>query len=407
MTLVPAGEVLLEVENVTKTFGSQRALVDVALTVEAGEIRALVGPNGCGKSTLVKILAGYHQSDSGARITVAGTPLPTPHSPAEALASGLRFIHQDLALVPAVTVLENLALGRGYRTRFGRIDWRHERARARDALAPFGLSSRVDDAVATLTPGEQAVVAIARAFEDLDTARVSVLLLDEPTTALPIQEIDVLFAALRAAAQRGLAVVYISHRLDEIFSLATRVTVMRDARVVSTVSVSGLRRADLVELIVGRKATEETPAAATIADGDVVMRVRDVHGKRLSGVSLDVRCGEIVGATGLLGCGSDELARILFGAATPRSGTIEIGGVRQNSLRPSKAVELGIGLVPGDRLTEGSVPALSVRENVTLPSVLEFTRRGRVRVGKERRAVAQSLIAAGVDPRSPTASSGC
>jgi ribose transport system ATP-binding protein len=378
-------ELVLEIERLSKTFPGQKALDDVSLDVRAGEIHALVGENGSGKSTLIKCLAGFHHPDPGSRISIAGAALELPYLTSEAIAAGCAFVHQDLALAPTLSIMENLALSGGFESGpLGRVRWRAQAKKARRLMALFGEHLDPRTEIARLSQADKTLVAIARALGDSE-AHGRVLVLDEPTAALPAHEVEVLFGALRKLAATGIGMVYVSHRLTEVFDIADRVTILRDARKVGTYGASELDERKLIELIVGRPLEQYYPPTLPTAKEEVLLRVEGLAGKRLRGATFDVHAGEVLGFAGLLGSGRSELARLLFGAQQRERGEVVFKGISRAFASPSEAVESGIALIPQDRRGEGSHPELSVRENIMLVDLARYSRGGRLRRSAERR----------------------
>ena len=312
----------LVVRGLSKTFTGQLALDDVDLDVRSGEVHALIGENGSGKSTLIKCLAGFYHPDPGAVVELGGHEIAMPLTTTESARLGMVFVHQDLGLIPTLSVAENFAIGRRYETGIlAPILWKKARAHARAELAKLGSGEvDVDLPVWRLPIATQTIVAIARALSSAE-AGAKILVLDEPTAALPDAEAELLFTAIREVTAQGVGVIYVSHKLDEIIRLADRITVLRDGVKIGTVDAAGLRESDLVRLIVGRavELTERTPRAVGERH---VLSVRGLAGRALRDVSFDVREGEIVGLCGMLGSGRSELARILFGAQRRRAGVI-------------------------------------------------------------------------------------
>jgi ribose transport system ATP-binding protein len=362
----------LSVAGLSKTFPGQRALIDVDFELAPGEVRGLVGQNGSGKSTFIKVLAGYHEPDAAAEATVAGSPLAFS-DPQGTLRAGLRFVHQDLALVPTLDTLDNLALGRGYeRGRAGTISWRREAAAAAALLREFGYEFDLRIPVSKLSASERTGIAIVRALQGWE-GQAHVLFLDEPTAALPAGETRRLFDVIRMVARRGVAVVYISHHFNEVFEICDRVTVLRDGRIVATRTVAELDEPELIELTVGRsvqradvrKRTERAPT------GEVALRVRGLGGKVIRGVDLDIERGEVVGVAGITGSGREEIASLLFGAVD-REGDLELHGRPLPPSRPDLSVGRGMALVPSDRLANGLLADLTTRENLTVGSLSRY-----------------------------------
>lgn len=386
---------VLDIRGMSKTFPGQRALSDVSFDVLAGEIHGLVGENGSGKSTLIKCLAGYHNPDSGSEILLDNKPLPHRYAPSEARGYGLSFMHQDLGLIPSLTVLENLALASGFtKTRLGRIRWRSDEERARRLLDQTGHDISPRAVVRDLSRADQALVALARVLADTE-ARVAVF--DEPTAALTPAELPRMMAGIRAIAERGAAVIYVSHRLSEVLALSQRVTVLRDGHRLSTVPTSELDEPRLVREIVGPEMADAMAVVkrdhkrATFDDAPVVLNVENVSGPGVADVSFDVRQGEILGIAGLLGSGRTELARLLFGATPIDDGGVQISGEPLRLRRPADARRAGIALVPEERLLEGIFPDLSVRENATILRTRQYWTPLGFRTRKEAEDVKQVI----------------
>jgi len=390
---------LLEIRDMSKSFPGTRALASVEMDIGAGEIHALVGQNGSGKSTLIKILAGFHAPEAGTVVRVAGNEVELGH-PAAAREAGFRFVHQDLALVDALSVVENLALGRGFETGVGgRIRWRAERLRAKEMLASLGFNLDVRRPLGELTAAERTGVAIARAlWEWEDGARV--LVLDEPTATLPKTEVDVLFDSVRRVRERGVGVLYVSHRLDEVFSIADRVSVLRDGRKVGTYETRELDEKKLIGLMLGTAVTRAV-GNTTTARGDTVLRAHGLCGEVLVDVDFEAHAGEVLGFAGLTGSGREELLPLLFGAR-PRNGTVQVGDDVVAPGRPQDAIRRGMSLVPADRLKQGGVFDMSVRSNMTLTdlsTVRGFG--GAIRKRREQGEVNDWLTRLDVRPHDP------
>ena len=395
----------LQVTRLSKTFGGQRVLHNIEFDLQQGEIHALVGENGCGKSTFIKCLAGYYTPDVGAEISVHGRSLHIPFTPVDALVAGLSFIHQNLGLIGDLTVLENLALSRGFATgAMWKIDWTTERGRAAQSLEFIGPHIRPEAYVRDLTLAEQTMVAIARCLQLSENNQRSVLVLDEPTAALPREEIERLFSALRNIAAKGVSIVYVSHRLNEILRLGDRVTVLRNGRVIKTTPVAGLSERDLAHLIIGRSLDAHYPPPAEgQAAGEIVLETCKLAGPNIRDVNLTVRAGEIVGIAGLLGSGRSELGRILFGAQKRVSGKIWLGGSEIDFQSPADGLRHGVGYVPQDRLRQGGFWRMSVAENVTMPDLSDYWRNGRLHHGEERYAVERLIQRFNIRPNAPNA----
>jgi ABC-type sugar transport system ATPase subunit len=382
-TARPGTAPLLTVQAAVKDYPGQRALDHMDFELLQGEIHALLGENGAGKSTLIKAVAGALPLTSGA-ILVDGVEVDV-RNPQKAQALGVSVVHQHGNLVPNLSVLENVLMVQGLGRRAGvLVDWRAARGRVRQLLDRVGLPD-LDPRreVSTLGAHESAMVAVAKAL----AGNARVIILDEPTTALQPAEVETLFAQMRRLAGEGIGFVFVTHRLGEVFKVADRITVMRDGRLVGTWDTLDLDHDSLVAELVGPEKSITADAFLAISDpGDVVLAVEGLTDTVLRGVSFEARAGEVVGIASLPGEGAEEIVESLYGlrAAT---GTIQIDGKRRRIRSPEGAVAAGIGLVPRDRLGQGLVVNLSVRENATLAStrsfvsdpVLRLMRRGRER----------------------------
>jgi ribose transport system ATP-binding protein len=347
---------LLSFENVTKRFGGTTALRDVSLTLEAGEILALLGENGAGKSTLIKSLAGIHKPDEG-RILFKGDSYahqpPKPHEKQR-----VAFIHQDLGLVEWMTVAENVGLAQGFSRRGGLISWGDTEKRAATALAMVGCDFDPTRRVQDLSRTEKSLVAIARAL----AVEADVLVLDEPSASLPANEVERMFEVLRTLRQRGVGMIYVSHRLDEIFKLADRVAVLRDGKLVGLRDVKATTPGELVSMIVGRE-VKDLYVRAKRSVGPETLVVSDLTTFGAGPVRFAAREGEVLGLVGLRGAGQEAIGRALFGAQESL-GTATLFGKTLDLKSPQAALEQGIGLVARDRTEESVALSLSVRENM-------------------------------------------
>nr|WP_306766228.1 sugar ABC transporter ATP-binding protein [Shinella pollutisoli] len=336
-----------------KSFVGTRALDDVALDLHRGEVHALLGENGAGKSTLIKILAGVYQADAGTFL-LDGKPVePAPG------ALPIAFIHQDLGLVDTMTVAENVALIAGYRRRAGLIDWRGTRRAGVEALSRLSTDIDPDARVGGLSAADKAIVAIARALA-LDA---QIVVLDEPTAALPEQDVSRLLDTVVRLRDRGVAVLYVTHRLDEVFRIADRITVLRNGKRVRSDPVSAVDSAQLVHAIVGRPLDEVfvTPVAET---GRVVMEVEELTVRKVGPVSFSLRAGEILGLVGLRGAGQAEIGRAIYGDMEIRGGVVRLDGADARVRAPFEATRRGIGFVSSKRREESLAGGLTVRENL-------------------------------------------
>lgn len=362
--------------GVSKAFPGVQALADARLEVRAGEVVALMGENGAGKSTLIKTLAGVHQPDAGT-ILIDGT-LRVFHSPNDARTAGVAVIYQELDLIPKLSARENLFLGQET-TWFGWLRAGDERRRALALLAQLDVAIDPETPVGRLSVAQQQAVAVARAL--LSEARI--LVMDEPTAALTPREVASLFRVVRGLTARGLGVVFISHRLDETFEIADRITIMRDGTHVETLPTGQITREGVIERMVGRPLADEFPKERA-AIGPVVLRAENLHhGAAVRGVSLDLRAGEVVGLTGLVGAGQTVLTRLLFGADPLDFGRILLDGEPVSFGSPRDAVRHRVCLLPEDRKAQGLVLGASVRENFGLPNLRRFSTAGVVLASRE------------------------
>jgi ABC-type sugar transport system ATPase subunit len=374
---------VLGIAGLSKTFGATRALIDASLDIRPGEIHALMGQNGSGKSTLIKTLAGYHAPDAGAVAEFDGTPFDLGH----AVPENLRFVHQDLGLVLELNAMDNLALHGGFaRGALGRVRWGDQARETHRVLERFGVDLDIHRPLGAATPVERTVVAIAAALQGWNGGP-GVLVLDEPTAVLPHDEVERLFSMVREVRDAGTSVLYVSHRLDEIFELADRVTVLRGGRVIATRQVSEIDAPALAGLMVGEDVDPgyRAPVAAR-PDAPVVLEARDLHGRWLRGVDLDVHRGEILGIAGLAGAGVLELPYVIAGcAAHAASGRLRLPQRASEWTDAVDAQRLDIPLVPADRGREGIIAEFAVSENLTLSVLGGLRRRGRL----DRRAEAR------------------
>jgi ribose transport system ATP-binding protein len=395
----------LEVRKLCKSFAGRRVLHDLDFEMRAGEIHALIGENGSGKSTFIRCLSGYYAPDEGAEIIVRGQPMRLPFTPEEALSAGFSFIHQNLGLAADLTVLENLALSRGFAAgRAWNIHWSSERKRSLRALQAVGANINPNTEVRDLPVAERTLVAIARGLQASEDHNGSILVLDEPTAALPPHDVERLFSALRGVARKGVSILYVSHRLNEILELADRVTALRNGRIVKTAPIAGMSERDLVQLIVGRELeTHRVSPSRRSGEGVVVLETQNLAGAHVRDVNLSVRAGELVGIAGLLGSGRSELGRLVFGAQRRTSGVIKLNGQEVDLTGPAAALANGVGYVSQDRLRQGGFGQLSVVENMTMPDLSMFWRGGRLRHGEERRAAARLITSFNIRPNDPSA----
>ena len=394
-----SGRTAVSIRRLSKTFPGTLALDAVDLDLKHGEVHALVGQNGSGKSTLIKVLAGFHEPDPGCVIEVDGKSTNLTDT-AASFEAGFRFVHQDLGLVNQLSTTENLALGQGFtETGFaGRIRWRQEREDARKRMLALGYRVDVRRPVSELAAAERTGVAIARALYHWEEAKL--LVADEPTASLPRNEVRVLFEAIARVRARGLAVLYVSHRLDEIFDIADRVTVLRDGAKVGTFPTSEIDQDQLISLMLGgeqMKARQQT----SVSVGEVLLEARGLCGSVADNVDLVAHAGEVLGIAGLTGSSREELLPLLFGML-PRNGTVAVGGRLIPAERPAAAIGAGMALVPANRHAEGSITSLTVTENLTLTDLKRLSGLGgRLERGKERAEVMRLIASLDVKPPRP------
>ena len=385
-----SGAPALLAERLSKTFGGERALDEVTFRVEPGEVHGLLGQNGSGKSTLIKILSGFHRPDAGGRLEVHGRAAGLPLAPGRFRRLGLAFVHQHLGLVPSLTVLENLMVGELASHTAGFIHWAGERRRARETFARFDLDFDPAARVAELPQVERALLAIVRAFEDIraeqDTRGTpGVLFLDEPTPFLPREGVEQLFALVRGIVSEGASVVFVSHDVDEVIEITDRATVLRDGRVAGTLVTAEASRDAFISLIIGRRIEPFQATAQDFGAKPADLAIRDLAGGSLADLALDLHAGEVVGLTGLIGSGFDEVPYLLFGARGADAGTLRLRGteIDVTAMTPEAAIGYGFAMLPADRLGSGGVGELDVADNVTLPVLPAF----RGRLGLDRRAM--------------------
>lgn len=393
---------LLRIENLSKSFPGVAALVDANLSVQAGEVHALVGQNGAGKSTLIKILTGAY-TRGGGTILFDGRPVNF-QSTQQAQNHGISTIYQEINLVPLRSVAENIFLGREP-CRWGLIHWRKMHAEARELLARLSISIEVTRPLQTYNIAIQQMVAIARAISFAS----KLVILDEPTSSLNEQEVETLFTIIRQLKAEGVAVIFVGHRLDELYAVCDRVTIMRDGRTVDVRDMQSLSKIELVAKMLGKALTDVNQhgqtsfsAEAHHAEQTVVLEARDLRrGRALQGANVAVHAGEIVGLGGLLGSGRSEVARAIFAADPLEAGEIQIDGQSTHFHAPADAIKAGIGLCSEDRKAEGIIPYLSVRENLTLAALPTLTRYGIVSRKRQQEIVERFIQRLGIKTSGP------
>ena len=380
---------LLSIAGLSKSYGGVAALRDATFDVEAGEVHALVGENGAGKSTLIKILAGAVRADAGG-IAFNGAPVSIS-SARDAHRLGLRFLHQELNVVSRLSVAENLFLGRAYPTRFfGLVDWGALHDRAQTVLEGFGVANIIPETILGRLPtSDQIIVKIASTFVEDGSGLGRLFVMDEPTAALSSKEAERLFGVITELKRRDCAIVYVSHRIDEVLRISDRVTVLRDGVSQAPIPTAGATRASLIERMTGRAAPEANVAAPTSSRPAVSLAVRSAAGLGLSDLAFEVREGEILGVAGVGDAGGDRLLKCLFGEA--RTGEISIAGHSARIRNPAEAWRRGLAYVPGERRSEGLFLSHDIAFNVTLPHLGRLARFGAILNRRAERATTLAL----------------
>ncbi|HVX80649.1 MAG TPA: sugar ABC transporter ATP-binding protein [Devosiaceae bacterium] len=392
---------LLEMRGIDKHFAGVVALSGSSLVIGSGEVHALIGQNGAGKSTLIKVLTGYHRRDAG-DITFGGVPF-TASSPHDAQRKGISTIYQEINLVPLRSVTENICLGRESR-RYGLLDWNAMHAEAERLLQQFQIKVDVRRPLGDFNTATQQMVAIARAIGF--SARL--VIMDEPTSSLDQREVEVLFRVIRQLRSSGVSVIFVSHKLDELYEVCDRVTIMRDGRTIRTAPMAEVDKLELVSLMLGRDVARVEGHATAFAshqgrtEGGAILAAKGLaaaSGAR--DVSFDIHRGEVVGFAGLLGAGRTETARLVFGADRVRAGEMRLEGAPFSPRRPADAIAAGLGFLSEDRKAEGIVPEMSVAENLTLPLLPQLGRHGIVDEGRQRELVERFIRELGIKCSGP------
>jgi len=383
--------IALEADGIFKAYGGTQALKGMGLRLERGEIHALVGGNGSGKSTFIKILAGVEKADAGWFRTQSSTVDARHTDPDISRQMGLRFVHQRSTTFPDLSIAENVGIGSTFALRAGSIDWREQHRRAEELLERYKIDASPKDLVNSLSAAKQTLLAIGRAMQDLDGANATGLVLDEPTACLPKSDAFELLDCLRELADRGEAILYVSHRLEEILAVADRVTVLRDGDCVGTFPGSDLDQEKLVELISGRTWASLVNTIGhhdrPLEDAPPVLAVENLSGGAVRSASFSVKAGEVLGVAGLIGSGRSTLLRHLFGLEERQGGGVSLGGQPYAPKSAQCAMRSGVALVPEDRLAEAAFSGLSVRENLSIANLRSYTDGSRIDSRKERRRV--------------------
>jgi galactofuranose transport system ATP-binding protein len=387
-------------EGIEKAFPGVVALDGASLRVKPGEVHAIIGQNGAGKSTFIKILNGAYRRDAGT-IVLEGQPVDF-HNPQEAQLAGVSTIYQEINLVPYRSAAENIFMGREPR-RWGLLDRERMNRDATAVLDRLGVHIDVRRPLSTLNIALQQMVAIARAI----STDARIVIMDEPTSSLDEREVEVLFDVIRGLKARGIAVIYISHRLDELYAVCDRVTIMRDGKTIDERPIAGASKVELVARMLGKEIGEVRRSGATgfqhpgeHAAGEVLVEAKDLRGDRLDGANVTVRSGEIVGLAGLLGSGRTEVARAVFGA-DPAHGELRVRGKPARWKSPRDAIRAGFGLCSEDRKADGIIPYMSVRENLTLAALPALSRNGIVDRAEQRQIVDRFIDRLGIKTAGP------
>jgi galactofuranose transport system ATP-binding protein len=398
-TQAPA-PLLLSMRSMNKAFAGIPALSNASLEVGPGEVHALIGQNGAGKSTMIKVLTGYIGRDSGEMIFDGGAF--EARSPQDAQRKGISTIYQEINLVPFRSITENICLGRESR-RYGLLDWRGMHEEARTLLARFKINVDVRKPLLRFNTATQQMVAIARAIG----FKAKLVIMDEPTSSLDEREVSVLFDVIRQLKAEGVSVVFVSHKLDELYEVCDRVTIMRDGRTVRVTDMASITKLELVASMLGRDVSQVAKSSTAFGDrhgriGDVVLEAKNLNaGHKVHDVSFSVRRGEIAGFAGLLGSGRTETARLVFGADAKKTGALSLDGAALEPNEPVDAIRAGIGFTPEDRKAEGIVPDMAVAENLTLALMPQLSKAGIVDEAKQRAVVEKFIKRLGVKCSGP------
>lgn len=359
---------VLQVENLTKRYPGVLALDNVSFSIEAGEVRGLIGENGAGKSTIIKSIAGAISFEEGALI-INGKRY-TSITPTVAIENGISVIYQEFNLVPSMTVAENIFLGEKVGGNYV-ADFREMERRSKEIFDRFGVNIDVRAQVGTLSTAQKQLVEIAKSI----SKNAKVLFMDEPSASLSVSETEVMLDIVRTLKKDGLAIVYVSHRLDELFEICDSVTVMRDGKMIETRRIEDLNRQTLIRLMVGRELNETYPERQKVSD-EVVLELKNVYGNGDVDISMKLYKGEILGLGGLVGCGRSELAKLIYGAERVEKGEILLNGEKVTITSPADAISKGIGLIPEDRKTEGVFLNFPIDWNVVIQCIKSISNSG-------------------------------
>ena len=359
---------ILTLKNITKEFPGVKALDDVTINIERGTIHGLVGENGAGKSTLIKILAGIYQPNKG-EIILDGKPCRF-NSPIEARRAGISVVHQEIKLAEPLSVAENMFLG-NVQLKNGLVDWKGMRRRAREIVEDLGMDIDINAQVSSLTVAKKQIVEIMHAINN----NSRILIMDEPSAVLTDRELEVMFRIVKQLRDEGITIIYISHRLDEIFGLCSNVSVLRDGCHIDTIPVASVDRQGLINMMVGREMGQEYPKEVGNVGG-TILEVKNLSRGILQDISFEVKSGEVFGISGLVGAGRTELARAILGIDKPESGEVYVRGKKVHYRTFADAIRDGLGLIPEDRKLQGLVQIMSVKRNTTLVNMKRVLRAG-------------------------------
>lgn len=359
---------ILTLKNITKEFPGVKALDDVTINIERGIIHGLVGENGAGKSTLIKVLAGIYQPNKG-EIILDGKPCRF-NSPIEARRAGISVVHQEIKLAEPLSVAENMFLG-NVQLKNGLVDWKGMRRRAREIVEDLGMDIDINAQVSSLTVAKKQIVEIMHAINN----NSRILIMDEPSAVLTDRELEVMFRIVKQLRDKGITIIYISHRLDEIFGLCSNVSVLRDGRHIDTIPVASVDRQGLINMMVGREMGQEYPKEVGNVGG-TILEVKNLSRGILQDISFEVKSGEVFGISGLVGAGRTELARAILGIDKPESGEVYVRGKKVHYRTFADAIRDGLGLIPEDRKLQGLVQIMSVKRNTTLVNMKRVLRAG-------------------------------
>jgi ABC-type sugar transport system ATPase subunit len=377
---------VLEMKKITKEFPGVKALDSVSFSVTAGEVHCLVGANGAGKSTLMKVLTGVYQKDEG-EIFFEGKKVEIS-GPAHSKAIGISIIYQELSLIEHLSVTENIFLGNYLKPKFGVISWNKLHDEAKNILNGFGINISVQKKIADLSAGHKQIVELAKAV----ACNARLIIMDEPSTTLSENEVETLFRVINDLKEQGITIIYISHKLEELYKIGNRVTVMRDGIYVATKYLNEITQDDLVELIIGHK-VEKKKGKLSENKFEEFLHVNSISNQKLRNISFTLGKGEILGLYGLVGSGRTEVLKALYGIDSFHEGSISIHGLKQKINKPSNAIKLGMGLVPENRKTEGALLHLSVMENSIISSLSKLSKYTILRKDKATEVVKEKIRA--------------